>query len=194
MKKILVFSLLLVGCIITTSFDYKLSRKKEILPNDSIIVNSLQQLLFKTDDKLYTQTMNLRHLKLSKIAIEKVDSVDATSYISNIYIFEANKNESNIIFWETQYENIPITYAYYLCQNKLIKIGEFEVTKRYKNETYEFPANEIDIKQVNNVINFSFRKDIYYRVSKVDEKIIKANKIIYIFDVKTGKIMHKMLR
>ena len=194
MKKILVFSLLLVGCIITTSFDYKLSRKKEILPNDSIIVNSLQQLLFKTDDKLYTQTMNLRHLKLSKIAIEKVDSVDATSYISNIYIFEANKNESNIIFWETQYENIPITYAYYLCQNKLIKIGEFEVTKRYKNETYEFPANEIDIKQVNNVINFSFRKDIYYRVSKVDEKIIKANKIIYIFDVKTGKIMYKMLR
>ena len=190
MKEIFLFLLLLVGCILTTSFDYKLSKKKEISPNDSIIVNNVQCLLFKTDANLYTQIMSRVYIECGKKIIEKVDSVDATSYKSDIYILEAKKSKFNIIFWETQYENMPITIAYYLFQNKLIKIGEFEVSRRYNNnETYKFPINDIEIKQVNNNIEFLFLKDIYYKVGTVDEKIINANKIIYIFDIQAEKLM-----
>ena len=190
MKSIYLFLLLLSGCVLATSFDYKLKVKKEITPSDSIILDNNQYILFKTDSFLYTQTMIHKYTELGKKIIEVVDSVEVTPYQSNIYILEATKNRSFILFWETQYENIPITNAYYLFKNKFVKIGEFKIFKKYNNsETYIFPIKEILIKQENNIIKFLFTKEVYYDVGNADEKLINANEIIYIYDIQKEKIM-----
>ena len=106
-----------------------------------------------------------------------------------VHFFKNYANESYVIFWETQYEHIPYTIGYYFHENKLLRIGEFEIAKACNTcDHFEFPIADIGIKLKADELEFVFSKEIYYKLGKPDEKHLKPNSLKYIFNLSTQKL------
>lgn len=188
--KFFLYLILLVSCVSQNPYVYKLNKFIEIKQNDSVLINNKNYIFFRNDVNLYNQFISHVCIEKTKNSIHKFDSIESTPYNAYFYEFKSTKNELFVFFWENQYEFFSITNAYFYYKNKILKIGEFNVfIKNQYNDYYRFPIHEILINQKNNLIEFKFSKDVLINVGEDDEITIKANKTVYIYDIKLEKLI-----
>jgi len=185
----IIFLISWIACSSQSTNNYIIESSKEIKTNEPILINKENRLLFKTDENLFYMNLYIQNIGEKGIFLNQFDSVEFTPYKSYVHLFKDKSNKSYVIFWETQYEQIPYTIVYYFYEDKILRIGEFEIAKACNtSEHYEFPIADIEIKLITDKLEFIFTKEIYYKLGKPDEKHLKPNSLKYIFNISTQKL------
>jgi len=190
MRPIFVFILIAsISCSFVHSSQFILESSREIKVNEPIFLNQTNTLIFKADGNLAFMNLFYQNYNNRKKLEEKIDSVDFTPYKSFIHVFNSKKDDSYVIFWETEYELIPYTIAYYLFNNNLSTIGAIEVANNCEGcENHSFPYEDLLITKIDNRLEIVFEENVIYKIGATDEKVIKPNCLKYVFDIQTQKL------
>lgn len=183
----ILFLLHLFACAQPTD-KFKLIGSFPVSKKSPICINEKNCFCFRNDSSVYHLIMYQSNINCQQI--ELVDSVDFSPYKSTLHSFKSEKNNSFVIFWETEYEYFPAVLAYYFNEGKLLKIGEFQVSLPCQIcESYNYPLQDIQIIQNHEDIEITFLKDINYKQGKEDKlKLFKPGSLKYSFNIANRKL------
>jgi hypothetical protein len=92
-------------------------------------------------------------------------------YGSTLNSFKSTKDNSYIVLWKIEMEFVPLFYAYYINDGKLIKIGEWTIYVPCDTcDAGDYKVENIRIHQKDKEIEFSFLKDTRFFVNKENFK------------------------
>lgn len=116
---------------------------------------------------------------------ELIDSVEYSPYESMMYVYNAQKNNSCFILWETLYEYFPVILSYYVSDGKLTKVGEMNISLPCDScEKLEYPLSEVDIVQINQEIVISFIREVNYRENNSGNwEVFSPGTLKFYFDI-----------
>lgn len=186
--------LFIVCCVLSCnchSKSYDILTSREVHPKDSMIIDNRHLVFFKADS---TMSNLIMYYKTSNYAsVFYIDSVDFTPYESYIHIFNRDDGNCHVILWETRYEQMPVTIAYYIHDDMITKIGKIDVSiVQNKSDLFIFPIDKITIKQYSNNIKICFPEQHYYMTSS-DGIIVESQKAIdYIYRIVENELSSEL--
>lgn len=171
-------------------YDFKLNISVQVDFNKSICLNSNNCFYFKTDRRQFYLIMYHSNSGWKRNTLKMVDTVDVTPYTSTVHSFcSDNDKKEFVILWETEYESVSYILAYYLIGNELFKIGELEISLSCPTcEYFGYPIKSIDVRKINDDIEFSFLEDLDYRISESEEKTFKPGEFLYRYNLNQKKL------
>lgn len=190
MKSYFLLSILLIHLNLLsaqTTQHFKLSKPKVVNTDKTIRIGS-NNFSFKTDDYLDYLIMECSSFKSEPNDLKVViDTVDYSPYNSKLYSFISN-NKEFVVLWVTEYEYYPLIIAYYLKEGSLSKIGSLEISRPDSlNESFEYPIKCIRVSKLGDNIEFSFLKDVNYKINDNEWKLYKAGLITYRYNIPDKK-------
>jgi len=173
-----------------TKYDFKLTKSVQFNAGKSMYLNSNNCLCFKSDNSFSYLIMYHSNYGCKRNALMIVDTVDVTPYTSKVHSFcSDNDKKEFVVLWETKYESLSYILAYYLIGNQLFKIGELKISLSCPTcEYFGYPIKSIGIRKVNDNIEFSFLKDLDYRISESEEKTFKPGEFKYRYNISQKKL------
>lgn len=173
-----------------TNSEFKLQNSFLVNLQNSVCINTKDCFCFSSDSNLYHLIMYYSTAKCEKKKL--IDTVDFSPYKSMVHSFKSQKNNTYVVLWETEYEYYPIIQAYYITEEKLVKIGELEISLPCQScESFEYPIKNIRITKKKEDIEISFLKEVNYRrKGEVEWKLFKPGTLKYRFNTISKEFKH----
>jgi len=203
MKRIFVICLFfpLISCSQTSSVfnlqnSIPLEWGKNCISEMDCFYLSLDSVLVFDDDDIYDYNYNLNYsYGNNEKQIVASGDFDDLLYGSTLNSFRCEKDNSNIVFLKIHYEYLATFKVYYLKNGKLLMIGDWGINTPLPSkkmlDNLDYSIEHIRIHQKNDVIEFSFIKDVQFKIIKENNNFddwgtFKAGELIVSFNTVDG--------
>ena len=173
-----------------TKQNLKLSKSKVVSIVNPISLGSDNYFSFRTDDNYQYLMMQYSNLRCEQnIPKTTVDTIDYSPYKSKLYSYVSEDRKEYVILWVTEYEYYPDIIAYYLKEHQLFKIGRLEISRPCPScESFEYPIESIIVIKINDNIEFSFSKDVNFKLNDTEWKLYKPGLLKYQYNILQKKV------